>query len=62
MSRQKRWLYTDMLFEYYDKESPLPLDIELLCDSIGADYETEKHLIESTHLYQVERQLKWIKI
>lgn len=47
MSRQKRWLYIDMILEYYDKESPLPLDIEILCDSIGADVETERAAVES---------------
>lgn len=35
-SREERWLYRDMLDVYYDTEKPLPLEIQDVCDAIGA--------------------------
>lgn len=35
-TREERWLYRDMLDVYYDTESPLPTDIQNVCDAIGA--------------------------
>jgi len=46
MSRQSRWLYRDMLDVYYDSEKPLPLDLDVLCDSIGVEAEEERRLVE----------------
>lgn len=46
MSRQMRWIYRDMLDVYYDTETPLPLDFEVLCDSIGVESDDERKLVE----------------
>ena len=46
MSRQMRWLYRDMLDLYYDSEKPLPLDLELLNDSIGVESAEDQKLVE----------------
>lgn len=35
MTRQERWLYRDMLDVYYDKEQPLPLEVQDVADQIG---------------------------
>lgn len=50
MSRQERWLYRDMLDVYYDKESPLPLDLQDVCDSIGATDEESKSVAKILRL------------
>ena len=45
LSRIERWIYRDMLDFYYDKEKPLPLDFDLLCDEIGVSEEQEKKAV-----------------
>lgn len=46
MSRHARWIYRDMLDIYYDSEKPLPLDLDLLCDQVGAESEDERRIVE----------------
>lgn len=46
MSRQSRWIYRDMLDVYYDSEKPLSLDLDVLCDLIGAETEEERRIVE----------------
>jgi len=46
MSRQARWIYRDMLDVYYDSEQPLALDLDVLCDLIGAESEDERRIVE----------------
>jgi uncharacterized protein YdaU (DUF1376 family) len=46
MTRQTRWIYRDMLDIYYDDEKPLPLDLDLLCNQIGAESEDERRIVE----------------
>lgn len=46
MSRLMRWLYRDMIEAYYDKEAPLPADLEALFDLIGAYEENEREAVK----------------
>ena len=46
MSRQTRWIYRDMLDVYYDSEKLLPLDLDVLCDVIGAESDDERRIVE----------------
>lgn len=46
MTRLARWIYRDMLDVYYDSEKPLPLDLEQLCDTIGAEADDERKIVE----------------
>lgn len=46
MSRQTRWIYRDMLDVYYDSEKPLSLDLDVLCDEIGAESDDERRIVE----------------
>lgn len=46
MSRQARWIYRDMLDIYYDTESPLPADIDVLLDMLGIESQDEKAIVE----------------
>lgn len=46
MSRMARWIYRDMLDVYYDKEEPLPLDFERLCDLLGVESDEERRTVE----------------
>lgn len=46
MTRLARWIYRDMLDVYYDSEKPLPLDLDALCDVIGADTDEERRIVE----------------
>jgi uncharacterized protein YdaU (DUF1376 family) len=46
MTRQTRWIYRDMLDIYYDDEKPLPLDLDLLCNQIGAESDDERRIVE----------------
>lgn len=46
MSRQSRWIYRDMLDVYYDSESPLPLDLDVLCAEIGVESDDERKIVE----------------
>lgn len=46
MSRQARWIYRDMLDIYYDTESPLPKDIDVLLDMLGIESQDEKAIVE----------------
>lgn len=46
MSRQSRWIYRDMLDVYYDSESPLSLDLDVLCDEIGVESDDERKIVE----------------
>jgi len=46
MSRHARWIYRDLLDIYYDTEQPLSLDLDLLCDQVGAESEDERRIVE----------------
>lgn len=46
MSRHARWIYRDMLDIYYDREEPLSLDLDVLCEQIGAESEDERRIVE----------------
>jgi len=46
MSRHSRWIYRDLLDIYYDTEQPLSLDLDLLCDQVGAESEDERRIVE----------------
>jgi uncharacterized protein YdaU (DUF1376 family) len=46
MSRMARWIYRDMLDVYYDKEQPLPLDLDKLYDMLGVDADDERRTVE----------------
>ncbi|ATQ77879.1 hypothetical protein CR152_27785 [Massilia violaceinigra] len=46
MTRQARWIYRDMLDVYYDAEAPLTLDLDVLCDQIGAESDEERRIVE----------------
>jgi uncharacterized protein YdaU (DUF1376 family) len=46
MSRHVRWIYRDMLDIYYDTEQPLSLDLDLLCDQVGAESDEERRIVE----------------
>lgn len=46
MSRHTRWIYRDLLDIYYDTEHPLSLDLELLCDQVGAESDEERRIVE----------------
>ena len=55
MSRQSRWIYRDMLDVYYDTEKPLPLDLDHLCDHIGADSDDERRIVERLLRFKFEK-------
>lgn len=42
MSKLMRWLYRDLLEAYYDKEAPLPIDMDRICDMVGAFDDAER--------------------
>lgn len=46
MSRQARWIYRDLLDIYYDTEKPLALDLDVLCDQVGAESDEERRIVE----------------
>ena len=46
MSRQARWIYRDLLDIYYDTEKPLALDLDKLCDEVGAESDEERRIVE----------------
>lgn len=46
MTRQARWIYRDMMDVYYDAESPLSLDLDVLCDQLGVDAADERAIVE----------------
>jgi uncharacterized protein YdaU (DUF1376 family) len=46
MTRHARWIYRDMLDIYYDREEPLSLDLDVLCEQIGAESEEERRIVE----------------
>lgn len=46
MSRHARWIYRDLLDIYYDTEQPLSLDLDLLCDQVGAESDDERRIVE----------------
>ena len=46
MSRLARWIYRDMLDVYYDTETPLPSDLDLLCDTLGVESDDERRIVE----------------
>lgn len=56
MSRQARWIYRDMMDVYYDKEKPLPLDIEKLCNLIGVETEEERKIVERILSFKFEKK------
>lgn len=60
MSRQERWLYRDMLDVYYDKESPLPLDMQDICDSIGATDDEVKSVAKILRLKFNQDETGWV--
>lgn len=55
MSRQSRWLYRDMLDVYYDTESALPLDLDVLCDSLGVESADDRAIVERLLRFKFER-------
>lgn len=55
MSRQSRWIYRDMLDVYYDTEQPLTLDMDALCDEIGAESDEERKIVERLLRFKFEK-------
>jgi uncharacterized protein YdaU (DUF1376 family) len=55
MSRQSRWVYRDMLDVYYDSEKPLTLDLDVLCDEIGAETSDERKIVERLLRFKFEK-------
>lgn len=60
MTRQERWLYRDMLDVYYDKEQPLPIDIQDVCDSIGATDEEVRAIGKILRLKFNQTETGWV--
>lgn len=60
MTRQERWLYRDMLDVYYDKEQPLPLEIQDVCDSIGATDEEARSVSKILRLKFNQGETGWV--
>lgn len=60
MTRQERWLYRDMLDVYYDKEQPLPIDIQDVCDSIGATDEEVRLIAKILRLKFNQTETGWV--
>lgn len=60
MTRQERWLYRDMLDVYYDKEQPLPVDIQDVCDSIGATEDEAKSIAKILRLKFNQSETGWV--
>lgn len=60
MSRQERWIYRDMLDLYYDKEKPLPADIQDLCDSIGATEDEQRSIAKILRLKFNQTETGWV--
>ena len=56
MSRHARWIYRDMLDVYYDKEGPLPLDLDELCDAIGVESDEERCIVERHLRFKFEKR------
>lgn len=46
MSRRARWIYRDMLDCYYDTERPLPKEMDILMDMLGAEGDEDRNIIE----------------
>lgn len=46
MTRLARWIYRDMMDVYYDLEKPLPLDLEVICEQVGATDDAERVIVE----------------
>lgn len=55
MSRLQRWIYRDLIDVYYDTESPLSLDLEKVCNDVGAFSDEECKIVESLLKYKFER-------
>lgn len=60
MTRQERWLYRDMLDFYYDKEQPLPLDIQDVCDNIGATEDESRLVAKILRLKFNQEETGWV--
>lgn len=45
MTRLERWIYRDLLDFYYDKERPLPTDIDVVCKEIGVRTPEERVIV-----------------
>lgn len=60
MTRQERWLYRDMLDVYYDKEQPLPIDIQDVCDSIGATDDEVRAINKILRLKFNQSETGWV--
>lgn len=45
MTRPERWIYRDMIDVYYDTEAPLPLDIDMVCNLVGARTDEECKIV-----------------
>ena len=45
MTRLERWIYRDLLDFYYDKEQPLPLDVEITCKEVGVRSDEERAIV-----------------
>lgn len=55
MSRHARWIYRDLLDIYYDTEKPLPLDLDRLCDEVGAESDEERRIVERLLRFKFEK-------
>ena len=55
MTRQARWIYRDMIDVYYDTESPLPLDFDVLCDLIGVELDDERAIVSRLLRFKFEK-------
>jgi uncharacterized protein YdaU (DUF1376 family) len=47
MSRQKRWIYRDMIDVYYDTESSFPNDMDKICEMVGVESDSDRALVIS---------------
>ena len=45
MTRIERWIYRDMMDVYYDTEKQLPLELEKVCDLVGARADDECKIV-----------------
>lgn len=60
MTRQERWIYRDMLDVYYDKEKPLPIEIQDISDEIGATEEEAKTVAKILRLKFNQTETGWV--
>lgn len=55
MTRVERWIYRDLLDVYYDKEQPLPLDLEVVCREVGVRSDEERGIVADILKYKFVR-------